>query len=121
VEFARARDQFGKPIAAFQSIQHRLVEMRTLVRAMSLMVAHAAQLLESGVDATEQVCMAKYYCAEQLQHVVGSGMRVMGGRAYFEFEDMERYYREAPLALYAGGTIEMQKRQIARCMDLPTT
>ena len=46
--------------------------------------------------------MAKYYCAEQLQHVVARGMRVLGGRAYFEPEDMERYYLEAPLALYAG-------------------
>ena len=69
---------------------------------MSLMVGHAAELLESGTDATEQVCMAKYYCAEQLQHVVARGMRVLGGRAYFEPEDMERYYLEAPLALYAG-------------------
>jgi alkylation response protein AidB-like acyl-CoA dehydrogenase len=119
VEFAKARQQFGKPIAAFQSIQHKLVEMRTLVRAMSLMVAHAAELLESGADATEQVCMAKYYCAEQLQHVVACGMRVLGGRAYFQPEDMERYYREAPLALYAGGTVEIQKHLIARCMGLP--
>jgi alkylation response protein AidB-like acyl-CoA dehydrogenase len=93
--------------------------MRTLVRTMSLMVAHAAQLLESGADATEQVCMAKYYCAEQLQQVVADGMRVLGGRAYFAPEDMERYYREAPLALYAGGTVEIQKHLIARCMGLP--
>jgi len=120
VEFAKARQQFGKPIAAFQSIQHKLVEMRTTVRAMSLMVAHAVELLESGADATEQVCMAKYYCAEQLQHVVACGMRVLGGRAYFEPEDMERYYREAPLALYAGGTVEIQKHLIARCMGLPS-
>lgn len=119
VEFAKARHQFGKPIAAFQSIQHKLVEMRTLARSMSLMVAHAADLLESGADATEQVCMAKYYCAEQLQNVVACGMRVLGGRAFFEPEDMERYYREAPLALYAGGTVEIQKHLIARCMGLP--
>jgi len=119
VEFAKRRRQFGKPIAVFQSIQHKLVEMRTLVRAMSLMVAHAVELLESGADATEQVCMAKYYCAEQLQHVVACGMRVLGGRAYFEPEVMERYYREAPLALYAGGTVEIQKHLIARTMGLP--
>jgi alkylation response protein AidB-like acyl-CoA dehydrogenase len=120
VEFAKARHQFGKPIAAFQSIQHSLVEMRTTVRAMSLMSAHAASLLENGVDATEQVCMAKYYCAEQLQNVVASGMRILGGRAYFATEAMERYYREAPLALYAGGTVEIQKNLIARLMGLPT-
>ena len=47
--------------------------------------------------------MAKYFCAEKLQEIVALGMRVMGGRSYFEFEDMSRYYREAPLTLYAGG------------------
>lgn len=120
VEYAKARHQFGKPIASFQSIQHKLVEMHTVVRAMSLMSAHATALLENGVDATEQVCMAKYYCAEQLQNVVASGMRVLGGRAYFATEEMERYYREAPLALYAGGTVEIQKNLIARLMGLPT-
>jgi alkylation response protein AidB-like acyl-CoA dehydrogenase len=120
VEFAKTRHQFGKPIASFQSIQHKLVEMHTVVRAMSLMSAHATALLDSGVDATEQVCMAKYYCAEQLQNVVASGMRVLGGRAYFATEEMERYYREAPLALYAGGTVEIQKNLIARLMGLPT-
>ena len=78
VEFAKARHQFGKPIAAFQSIQHKLVEMHTMVRAMSPMSAHSTSLLENEVDATEQVCMAKYYCAEQLQNVVASGMRVWG-------------------------------------------
>jgi alkylation response protein AidB-like acyl-CoA dehydrogenase len=120
VEFAKARHQFGKPIATFQSIQHKLVEMHTMVRAMSLMSAHSTSLLENEVDATEQVCMAKYYCAEQLQNVVASGMRVLGGRAYFATEEMERYYREAPLALYAGGTVEIQKNLIARLMGLPT-
>ena|SRR5215475_10515907 len=42
---------------------------------------HAGELLESGTDAAEQVCMAKYYCAEQLQHIVACGMRVLGGRS----------------------------------------
>jgi alkylation response protein AidB-like acyl-CoA dehydrogenase len=119
VAFAKARQQFGKPIATFQAIQHKLVEMSTTVRAMGLMVGHAAEMLEAGGDATEQVCMAKFYCAEQLQQVVGCGMRILGGRAYFESEEMERYYREAPLALYAGGTVEIQKHLIARSMGLP--
>jgi alkylation response protein AidB-like acyl-CoA dehydrogenase len=43
-----------------------------------------------------------------------------GGRAYFATEEMERYYREAPLALYAGGTVEIQKNVIARLTGLAT-
>jgi alkylation response protein AidB-like acyl-CoA dehydrogenase len=118
VSFAKQRQQFGHPIAAFQSIQHTLVEMKTTETAMRLLVKHAVDAFESGRDATQEVCMAKFFCAEQLQHIVAKGMRVMGGRGYFEFDDMARFYREAPFSLYAGGTVEIQKMLIARSMGL---
>ncbi len=118
MSYARQRSQFGQPIANFQSIQHRLVEIKTLHTTMSLLVDRAVRAMESGDDATEEVCTAKYYCAEQLQEIMAAGMRIMGGRAYFEFEDMARYYRQAPLFLYAGGTIEVQKNLIARSLKL---
>ena len=44
------------------------------------------------------------------------GMRVMGGRSCFRFEEMERYYCEAPFSLFTGGTIEVQKMLVARAM-----
>lgn len=118
VEFAKSRRQFGQAIAAHQAIQHTLVEMRTIETGMHLFVEHALSTLENGGDATQEICMAKYVCAEQLQTLASLGMRVMGGRSYFEFEDMSRYYREAPFCLYAGGTIEIQKMLIARAMGL---
>lgn len=118
VTFARRRHQFGQPIAAFQVIQHALVEMKTTETAMRLFVENALAALEGGDDATQAVCMAKYVCAEQLQRVTAKGMRVMGGRAYFAFEDMARFYREAPFSMYAGGTVEIQKMLVARTMGL---
>jgi len=118
LEFAKSRRQFGQAITAFQAIQHALVEMQTLEKAMQLFVENAISALEQGSDATQEVCMAKYFCAEQLQAIVGLGMRVMGGRGYFGFEDMSRYYREAPFSLYAGGTVEIQKMLIARTMGI---
>jgi alkylation response protein AidB-like acyl-CoA dehydrogenase len=85
---------------------------------MRLFVDNALSAMEAEGDATEAVCMAKYVCSEQLQRVVAMGMRVLGGRACFEFEDMARYVREAPFSLYAGGTVEIQKMLIARQMGL---
>jgi alkylation response protein AidB-like acyl-CoA dehydrogenase len=120
IEFATSRRQFGQTIASFQAVQHALVEMHTLETGMHLFVENALSALEKSGDSTQEVCMAKYFCAEKLQEIVALGMRVMGGRSYFEFEDMSRYYREAPLTLYAGGTIEIQKMLIARKMGLPS-
>lgn len=118
LEYACERRQFGQRISEFQAVQFPLVDMKTAERLMRLLVAEAAEKLESGADATFEVTTAKAYCAETLQTVVASGMRVMGGRAYFDFEPMSRFYREAPWVLYAGGTVEIQKRLAARAIGL---
>lgn len=116
--FIKERRQFGQLLSSFQSIQHTVVEMSTLTSAMELMVSNAIKTYESGDDATEAISKAKYFCSEQLQHVVGSAVRVMGGRAYFDFEPVSRYYREATFSLFAGGTVEVQKMLIARSLGL---
>lgn len=122
-DFARSRKQFGQSIASFQAIEHMLVEMLTDETGMRLFVENALSAFEAADNeldaATQAVCMAKWICAERLQSIVSKGMRIMGGRAYFgELSEMERYYREAPFSLYAGGTIEIQKMLIARTMKL---
>lgn len=117
-EFAKERQQFGQAIASFQSIQHALVDMAIIERTMRLLARDALACVVEGQDATQQILMAKCYCSEQLQVLVAHGMRVMGGRAFFEFEDMSRYYREAPFALYAGGTVEVHKMLIARNLGI---
>jgi alkylation response protein AidB-like acyl-CoA dehydrogenase len=115
--FAKERRQFGQPLVSFQSLQHLLVEMRTAQVGMRLFVEHALQMLPAG-EPEQAASMAKYHCAEQLQQIVAKGMRIMGGRAFFSFEPMSRYYCEAPFSLYAGGTVEIQKSLIARSMGI---
>lgn len=85
---------------------------------MRLLAHDALDCAAAGKDATQQILMAKCYCSEQLQELIGRGMRVMGGRAFFDFEDMARYYLEAPLSLYAGGTVEIHKMLIARTLGI---
>lgn len=115
-DFAKSRVQFGQRIVNFQAINHMLVEMETAVRIMRLLVRDAVEHLKSGKDPTTSVCTAKYVCADRLQWIAGAGMRVLGGRAYLAENVMSRIYREAPLALYAGGTIEVQKNLIAQAL-----
>ncbi|MHA6884066.1 acyl-CoA dehydrogenase family protein [Ralstonia pseudosolanacearum] len=114
--FIQERKQFGQLLSNFQSIQHTVVEMSTLTTAMELMVENALRVYGSGSDATEAISKAKYFCSEQLQKIVGSAVRVLGGRAYFDFEPVSRYYREATFSLFAGGTVEVQKMLIARSL-----
>ncbi|MCC8963789.1 acyl-CoA/acyl-ACP dehydrogenase [Bradyrhizobium sp. Pear76] len=117
-DFIRERRQFGKALKDFQAIQHSVVEMTTLTKGMELFFENAVQMQESGDDATQAISMTKYFCSEQLQRVVEIAVRVVGGRAYFEFEPVSRYYREAPFCLFAGGTVEIQKMLIARTLSI---
>lgn len=117
-EFIRERRQFGKPLKEFQAIQHAVVEMATLTTGMELFMDNAVQAQRHAADPSQAISMAKYFCSEQLQRVVEIAMRVMGGRSYFEFEPVSRFYREAPLNLFAGGTVEIQKMLIARTMGI---
>lgn len=118
VTFAKSRQQFGQSIASYQSIQHKLVDMKMTETAMRLFLNEALATVERGSEAEAAISMAKCFCSERLQTLVADGIRVMGGRGYFEMENMARYYREAPFMLYAGGTAEIQKLLIARSMGL---
>lgn len=116
--FIKERHQFGQALTNFQSIQHTVVEMNTLTTGMELFLEHAVRAQANDSDGTQAISMAKYYCSEQLQRVVEMAVRVMGGRAYFDFEPVSRFYREAPFCLFAGGTVEIQKMLIARTLGL---
>lgn len=116
--FIRERHQFGQALTNFQGVQHMVVEMNTLTTGMQLFLDHALRAHARGSGATQAISMAKYFCSEQLQRVVEMAVRVMGGRAYFDFEPVSRIYREAPFCLFAGGTVEIQKMLIARTLAL---
>ena len=116
--FALERAQFGKPIAGFQAIQHRLVDMATTVEAMRWMTYHAAWLVDRGRGGIQEVCMAKLFASERLSELALDGMKILGGRAYLKRFSMERHLRESLLSLYAGGTAEIQRNVIAKTMGL---
>jgi acyl-CoA dehydrogenase len=113
-EFAKEREQFGRPIIKFQAMQHTLADMATRVDAMRWMTYHAAWLKASGRDSFKEICMAKLFCSEALVELAKKGMQVFGGRGYSKDYAMQRYLRESYLSLYAGGTSEIQRSIIAR-------
>jgi alkylation response protein AidB-like acyl-CoA dehydrogenase len=113
-DFAKTREQFGKPIIKFQAIQHELADMATRIEAMRWMTYHAAWMRSQGKDCFKEICMAKLFCSESVNDIARKGMQIFGGKGYSMEINMQRYLRESYLSLYAGGTSEIQKNVISR-------
>lgn len=112
---ARARVQFGQPLAQFQAIQAKLADMATEIRAARLLVYSAAQLRDAGAPrVTLESSMAKLYATEMAQRVVDQAVQIHGGAGVLRGSPIERLYREVRAARIYEGTSEIQRLIIAR-------
>lgn len=118
IRFTNHREQFGQPIAKFQAVQHQVADMATRIEAMRWLIYAAAQKVAKGLPAIQQISMAKVFAAENAHEIATYGMRLLGGKAYFTDTAMPRRLRESLLAMYAGGTMEIQRNLIAKSLGL---
>ncbi|MBV8573558.1 MAG: acyl-CoA dehydrogenase, partial [Acetobacteraceae bacterium] len=113
-DYARERRQFGRPIASFQAIAHKLVDMQTLVDASRLLVFRAARLLQQGATCAIESSQAKLFASDTYVRVATEGLQIMGANGYSMEYPMQRHYREAKLFQIFGGTNEIQRNIAAR-------
>jgi acyl-CoA dehydrogenase len=114
VSYAKARRQFGKPIAEFQLIQEKLARMAVGVDAARLLVRRAAALLAAGTKCSKEASMAKLFATETANRVVYDAVQVHGGNGYVREFAVERLFRDARPAEIFEGTSEVQHLIIAR-------
>jgi alkylation response protein AidB-like acyl-CoA dehydrogenase len=115
VAYARERQQFGQPIAAFQGIQFMLADMAMQVHASRLMVRHAATLVDRGVGATAfESSMAKCFAGDAAMKVTTDAVQIFGGYGYTREYPVERLMRDAKITQIYEGTNQIQRTVIAR-------
>ncbi|HKQ04102.1 MAG TPA: acyl-CoA dehydrogenase family protein [Blastocatellia bacterium] len=112
--YARERKQFGRPIAEFQAIQHKLVDMKIAVEGARLLVYRVAWLKQQGRRAMMEAAIAKLWATEAAIRVAYDAVQVFGGYGYIHDYPAERFYRDARLGTIGAGTSEVQKMVIAR-------
>ncbi|MBV7486837.1 acyl-CoA dehydrogenase family protein [Bordetella sp. BOR01] len=118
LDYARQREQFGRPIGDFQVIAHMLADMQTEVDAARLLVDRATATITRGADATKDVSMAKLYGSETYAAVARRGMQIMGAYGYsMEFE-MQRHFRDSCSTTVGAGSSQMQRNAIAATLGL---
>jgi len=120
VERAKTRHQFEQPIAAFQAVSHRLVDMQVQLDSARLHMYRTAALVEAGGHATRESAMAKLVASEAVADIALSAARVHGARGYVTEFEIEREVRDALGGLVYSGTSDIQRNVIARMMELPS-
>jgi alkylation response protein AidB-like acyl-CoA dehydrogenase len=114
VEHARNRSQFGKPIARFQAIAHKIADMATEVEAARWLVYRAAWLADAGRPHRKEAAMAKLYASEVANRVASASVQVHGGYGWMLESTISRFYADAKVLEIGEGTSEIQRNVISR-------
>ena len=114
VRYAQQRRTFGQPISEHQAIQIKLADMATSVEAARLLTEQAAQAYDSGLRCDLEAGMAKLFATEAAVNNSMEALRIHGAYGYSPDNEVERYYRDAPLLAIGEGTNELQRIIIAR-------
>lgn len=113
LDYVQERRQFGKAIIDFQAVQLRLAEMAVKVEAARLLIHRAASVAPGEFPEAQQASMAKCFANEMAREVAGAGVQLMGGYGYAKAYGMEQRLRDAWGWGIAGGTLDIQKINIA--------
>jgi alkylation response protein AidB-like acyl-CoA dehydrogenase len=114
LEYAKTREQFGKPISQFQAIQWKLADMATELDAAELLLLRAAWLQDNGKPFEKESAMAKMYASDITMRATVEGVQILGGYGYCMDFPMERHMRDAKICQIYEGTNEIMRLVIAR-------
>lgn len=116
LEYAKEREQFGKPIGVHQGISFKLADMATKIRAARYLVYSAAELKENHEPYGMESAMAKMYASDTALEVVNDALQIFGGTGFLKGMDVERMYRDAKITTIYEGTNEIQRVVIAAAL-----
>ncbi|MBH0121607.1 acyl-CoA dehydrogenase family protein [Rhodococcus sp. CX] len=111
---ATQREQFGRRLADFQAVQHKLADMATEVDAARSLVYRAAWLADNDRPFGKEAAMAKLYASEVANRAASASVQIHGGYGYVRESKISRFYADAKVLEIGEGTNEIQRNVIAR-------
>jgi acyl-CoA dehydrogenase len=119
LQYARERTAFGRPIGAYQAVQHPLADTATELEQIRLLTAKAAWLQSNGRDCATEAAMAKLAASETAIRATDRCLRVLGGYGLVEVTAMERLFRDARLGPFSPISNEMVRNFVGERLGLP--
>jgi glutaryl-CoA dehydrogenase len=114
--YAKRREQFGKPIAAFQLVQDLLVQMLAGITTSMTLCYRLAQLQDEGRNTEEHASLAKAYCTTSMRQTVGLARELLGGNGIVLDEQVGRFVADAEAIYSYEGTREINTLIVGRAI-----
>lgn len=111
--YVQDREQSGRAVVEFQTVQSMLADMVIAVEATSLLVYREAAGAGRGARTTLEASIAKCHANEMAKRVSDLAIQLHGGYGYVEEYGIERYHRDAHGWALGGGTTTIQRLRIA--------
>jgi acyl-CoA dehydrogenase len=112
--YVQKRTAFGRPLAGFQVLRHKLVDMATKVDVSREYTYRVAARMAEGEDQVTEVSMAKIFSTEVSDFVTREAVQIFGGYGYMREYLVERLYRDNRILSIGGGTTEIMKEIVAK-------
>src|SRR5437588_1481792 len=116
VNYAKEREQFGRPIASFQLVQAMSADREVKTEASRVLVWRAGWLKDQGRPNTLETSIAKLHATEAAVECANTAIQVHGGAGYVDDHPVERYCRDGRVTTLYEGTSQIQKLIIGRAM-----
>ncbi|GLZ09237.1 acyl-CoA dehydrogenase [Actinomadura sp. NBRC 104412] len=114
VEYAKVREQFGRPIGSFQAIKHKCAENQVEIEGARAMARYAAWCAQAIPDAMEEpAAVAKATAAEAYFRAAGDNLQIHGGIGVTWEHDAHLYFKRAKASLMLFGDVGAYQRRIA--------
>ncbi|MET3826100.1 isovaleryl-CoA dehydrogenase [Sphingomonas sp. PvP055] len=114
VPYVRERQQFGKPIGAFQLMQGKIADMYVALNSARAYVYAVARSCDAGKTTRFDAAGAILLASENAVRVANEAVQALGGAGYTKDWPVERYYRDAKLLDIGAGTNEIRRMLIGR-------
>ncbi|MDA3648210.1 acyl-CoA dehydrogenase family protein [Saccharopolyspora indica] len=114
VDYAKQRNQFGRPIIEFQGMEFLLADMAAAVQSARASYLDGARRRDAGLPFGQQASVAKLVATDAAMKVTTDAVQVLGGAGYTRDFPAERYMREAKVLQIFEGTNQIQRMLIAR-------
>lgn len=116
LDYARRRQQFGRPIGGFQLVQDLLVRMLGNVTAAQCMALRLSQLQDAGQLTDEQASLAKAFCTVRARETVGWARELFAGNGILLEHHVGRFVADAEAIYSYEGTREINSLIVGRAV-----